>query len=93
VFDLMNQTPKTVSRQENDPIVTKLQHLLKGLDWVRDFKIRMREEGHILYGEAFIIARDTTDILPKIPRATDQACDLDWRIKDFVLAVVDELPE
>jgi len=93
VFDLMNQTPKTVGRQEDDPIVQKLQLLLRGLDWVRDFKIRMREEGHILYGEVFVIADDTTDLLSNIQRATNQAYDLDWRLKDFVLAVVDALPE
>ena len=93
VFDLMSQAPKTVSRQEPDPIMPKLQHLLKGLDWVRDVKIRLREEGHILYGEAFVIARDTTNLLSNIQHATDQAYGLDWRLKDFVLAVVDELPE
>jgi divalent metal cation (Fe/Co/Zn/Cd) transporter len=92
VADLMNQTPKTVSRQEDDPIVQQVQSLLRGLDWVRDFRLRMREEGHILYGEAFIIAHDTTDILAKLRQATAEAHRLDWRIKDFVLAVV-ELPD
>jgi divalent metal cation (Fe/Co/Zn/Cd) transporter len=93
VFDLMSQSPKTVSRQEDDPIVQKLRHLLMDLDWVRDCRIRLREEGHILYGEAFVIVRDTTGLLPNLQRATDQAYALDWRLKDFVLAVVDELPE
>jgi cation diffusion facilitator family transporter len=92
VFDLMNQTPKTVSRQDNDPIVEKVEGLLCGLDWVQEVKIRMREEGHILYGEAFIIARNTDNILAKLQQATTDTHQLDWRIKDFVLAVVDELP-
>jgi cation diffusion facilitator family transporter len=92
VFDLMNQTPKTVSRQDDDPIVEKVEGLLCGLDWVQEVKIRMREEGHILYGEAFIIARNTDNILAKLQQATTYTHQLDWRIKDFVLAVVDELP-
>jgi cation diffusion facilitator family transporter len=95
VFDLMNQTPKTVNRQDDDPLVQRVYDLLCGLDWVQAVKLRMREEGHILYGEAFIIARDTQDanLLAKLRQASAAAHGLDWRIKDVVLAVVEELPE
>jgi len=93
VCDLLNQTPKTVSRQDDDPLVARVETLLAGLDWVHEVKIRLREEGHILYGEAFIIARTTDDILAKLRQATAAVHGLDWRIKDFVLAVVDELPD
>lgn len=95
VFDLMNQTPKTVSRQDDDPLVQRVYDLLCGLDWVWAVKLRMREEGHILYGEAFLIARDThdADMLAKLRQASADAHSLDWRIKDVVLAVVEELPE
>lgn len=93
VCDLMSQTPKTVSRQEDDPLVQQVVHLLEGLAWVREVKIRMREEGHLLFGEAFVIARTTDDILAKLGQATAAVHGLDWRIKDFVLAVVTELPD
>jgi cation diffusion facilitator family transporter len=95
VFDLMNQTPKTVSRQDDDPLVQRVYDLLGGLDWVQAVKLRMREEGHILYGEAFIIARDAQDanLLAKLRQASAAAHGLNWRIKDVVLAVVEELPK
>jgi hypothetical protein len=69
--------------------------LLCGLDWVQAVKLRMREEGHILYGEAFIIARDAQDanLLAKLRQASAAAHGLDWRIKDVVLAVLEELLE
>jgi divalent metal cation (Fe/Co/Zn/Cd) transporter len=90
--DLLSQTPKTVSQQEDDPLVQQVEHLLRGLAWAKEVKIRMREEGHLLFGEAFIIARDPSDILAKLQQATAAVYLLDWRIRDFVLAVVDELP-
>jgi hypothetical protein len=66
--------------------------LLRGLAWVRDVRLRMREEGPILYGEAFLIACNTEDMLPRRWQPT-AVQGFHWRIKDFLLAVVDELPD
>lgn len=95
VFDLLSQTPKTVSRQDDDPLVQRVQDLLGSLDWVRAVRLRMREEGHVLYGEAFLIAHDAhaPDLPAKLRLAATQARRLDWRIQDVVLALVDELPD
>lgn len=93
VFDLMNQVPKTVSHQKEDPVLKQLERYFAELDWVADVRIRLREEGHIFYGEAFIITKDTSNILDKLKVTTAQALRLDWRLKDLVLAVVEKLPE
>jgi len=92
VADLLGQTPKTVDREDNDPLVRQVHDLLASLDWVQTTKVRLREEGHLLYGEGFLVARDKKDILTKLRQATDAVRGLDWRIKDLVLSVVDELP-
>lgn len=91
VADLLGQTPKTVDREHDDPLVGQVRDVLLGLDWVQAG--RLREEDHLLYGEGFLVARDKTEVLRKLQQATDAVRGLDWRIQDVVLRVVDELPD
>jgi len=95
VADLLSQRPKALGQgsDEEDPLVQQLCDLLTGLDWVRAARLRLRAEGHVLYGEAFIVPRTTENLLPHLQQATAAAHRLHWRIRDLVLTVVDELPE
>jgi cation diffusion facilitator family transporter len=90
-FDLMNETPKTVSHKEEDPVVQQIHNLLSGMNWIRQVRVRMREEGHIFYGEALIVPRDVSDIVSKLKEARKKVQETDWRIKDFVLGLVEKL--
>src|SRR4051812_30829304 len=90
-FDLMNEMPKTVSHQEEDPVTQQLHDLLSGMDWVKDVKIRLREEGHIFYGEALIIPEEGSDLIPKLNEARKKVYEVDWRIKDFILGIVEKV--
>ena len=52
--------------------------------------MRLREEGHVFYGEALIVPEDTPDIVTKIKEATKKVREVDWRIKNFILGIVDK---
>jgi len=90
-FDLMNERPTTVSHQEEDPVSKQVYDLLCGMDWIKEVDVRLREEGHVFYGEALIVPEDTPDIVNKIKEATKKVREVDWRIKDFVLGIVDKV--
>jgi len=90
-FDLMNETPKTVSHREEDPVTQQLHDLLAGLDWIKEVKVRLREEGRVFYGEALIVPKEVPDLVTKIKEATTKAYGVDWRIKDFVLGIVEKV--
>ncbi|GAA4455625.1 cation transporter [Nibrella saemangeumensis] len=92
VFDLMDEVPKTVDDQKTDPLVDQVQATLAGLPWVKDARIRLREEGHIYLGEGFVIARQEENLTQLIESASREVQKLDWRIQEFVIMPVQQLP-
>jgi cation diffusion facilitator family transporter len=93
VVDLMDQAPTTVDGDDADPLRDKLAAMLRDLDWVEDVDLRLREEGQVYFGEAYVVPSEETDIMQKIEDALKEALDLDWRIHDLALTPVRELPE
>ena len=67
--------------------------MLQDLDWVDEVEVRLREEGQVYFGEAFVVPSDEADIMEKIEDALKRARGLDWRIYDLALMPVRELPE
>jgi cation diffusion facilitator family transporter len=93
VVDLMDQAPTTVDGNDPDPLGDKLASMLRGLDWVEEVDLRLREEGQVYFGEALVVSSDETDIPDKVEDALERARGLDWRIHDLALTPVRELPE
>ena len=93
VFDLMDQHPVTVSRGDHDPAIARLQAYFDELAWVARAQLRLREEGDLLLGEAFVTPHDpdAPGLVRKAARAAGEARDLDWKI--YELTVVLEPPE
>jgi cation diffusion facilitator family transporter len=93
VADLMDQTPTTIDQDDVDPLRDKLASMLQELNWVDEAEVRLREEGQVYFGEAFVVPSDETNITQNIEDALRQAHDLNWRIYDLALTPVRELPE
>jgi len=53
----------------------------------------MREEGHVYYGEAFVVASDERNLPKKIEDAIEAMQQLDWRVYDLVITPVPRLEE
>ena len=82
VFDLMDEECTTVGEEKKDPLQTRLRRELKKLDWVKDASVRLREEGDVLTGEAYVVPHDEDNLLENLERADEQIRSLDWRIYD-----------
>ncbi|WP_210465936.1 cation transporter [Rufibacter roseolus] len=94
VFDLMDQIPKTVDDQETDPLLNQIEHKLKGQSWIKEHAFRMREEGHIYSGEAFLVPHDQNgQLTQQIEKLLQEVRDLDWRIQEFTIMPVRKLPQ
>jgi hypothetical protein len=65
---------------------------LRGFDWVEDAEVRMREEGHVFIGEAFVVPVDRDQLVERLSAAVD-ALALDWRVHELVIMPVARLPE
>lgn len=93
VTDLIDRRPKKTDQSDWEPLPQQVHDLLLGLDWVADAEVRMREEGHIFLGEAFVVPVDTDGLIERLSKAADQARALDWRVHELVIMPVARLPD
>lgn len=94
ISDLSDRRPEKADKSGFEPLPHQAAAYLRGLDWVQDAAVRLREEGHVLIGEAFVVPRaGTTDLLQRLERAAGETKGLDWRIHDLVLVPVTAIPK
>ncbi|QHT66739.1 cation diffusion facilitator family transporter [Rhodocytophaga rosea] len=93
VFDLMNQIPKTISKRKTDPLLEKIKEILSNQNWIQDFRFRLREEGHVCFGEGFIIPKEDKNLVDQINSLEEEIQKLDWRIQEFLITPVKQLPK
>jgi divalent metal cation (Fe/Co/Zn/Cd) transporter len=94
VADLSDRRPRKTDGSDWEELPDHVRQLLLDRDWVQDAHVRMREEGHIFLGEAFVVPRPgTTDLIARIERVADDAHALDWRVHELVVMPVAELPD
>lgn len=91
VFDLMNQVPKTADNSTPDPLLNKINETLHRELWIKESKIRVREEGHIYFGEAFVVPNTEKNLVANITTTTKKISSLSWLIYDFNIIPTDSL--
>lgn len=90
MFDLMDQRPtETIS---NKPLGLEdliAETLLREPD-ILDAASRLREEGHIVGGEIFVVlAPGQSNVARRVQEIAEQACALDWRLYDLIVMPVE----
>jgi cation diffusion facilitator family transporter len=93
VTNLMDEAPKLVDSSEVDPLPDRVRESLKQLPWIEDAQVRMREQGHVYFGEAFVVVSEEKNLTERLAHATQERAALDWRIHDFVIVLVPSLTD
>ncbi|MCW4386643.1 cation diffusion facilitator family transporter [Salinibacterium sp. SYSU T00001] len=94
VLDLMDERAKTFDDRRPHPVAGEVQDYLRGLAWVKDAGVRVRDEGHVFHVEAFIVPRfGRAPSLKHLSEAREACAAMDWRVQDIVLIPVDSLPD
>jgi divalent metal cation (Fe/Co/Zn/Cd) transporter len=88
IAQLMNKRPSDIETQEQDAAIDRLQQALQRLDWVAKARVRLREDGDVLTGEAFIEPHDDRDLLQRLAQAREVAKSVDWRLHDISMVPV-----
>jgi len=89
ILSLMDESPRTTDFNAADPTPARIVNYLKGLDWVKDVEVRLREEGHVFFGNAMVVPSDRRGLTGKLRKAVEGVKGLDWRIYDFSIMPVD----
>ena len=88
---LMGEAPQELSYGATIGIVPELEDCLRGQEWVEDARVRLREEGRVFFGEAFVVPRDDRVDVEDVTAATRELYAQDWRIQDIVITLVPDL--
>jgi cation diffusion facilitator family transporter len=91
VGQLMNKRPSDVASKEKDPVLDRVEEALRGLPWLRDVRVRLREDSDVLSGEVFIVPRDDEQVIERVEEATRVATAVDWRLHDLSVVPVRSL--
>jgi cation diffusion facilitator family transporter len=88
IRDLMDERPTKVGDGDPDDFPERVRAALRALDWVEDADVRLREEGHLLTGEAFVVPRGEERLVERLDAAGRALRELDWRLYDVSLVPV-----
>lgn len=91
VSDLLDHIPTSISHEGRSEIVQRVRGSLKELDWVRDADVRLREEGDLVVGEAYVVPINDENLIGRGKQARDAAENCDWRVYDVVITMTDNL--
>ncbi|WP_243229704.1 cation diffusion facilitator family transporter [Microbacterium sp. CIAB417] len=93
VADLMDQRARTYDDEEPHPLGREVTEYLRGLPWVDEAAVRMRDEGQVFHIEAFVTTRRSRVPLRWLTEASAGIAALDWKVQDVVVIPVEELPD
>lgn len=95
VGDIMDRRPRTVDHAHDIELAESMEKKLRQLAWVRAAKVRLRENGHVFFGEIAIQPADEAAPLQRIEEAEQAVYSLDWRIRHVAVTLVtaDQLNE
>lgn len=88
VGDLMNRRPRYTAKPRAEDIEETLEEKLLSMSWIKEAAVRLREEGHIFLGEAFVVPTDDVDLTARLNVAAEALQDSDWRIHQVVVTAV-----
>jgi divalent metal cation (Fe/Co/Zn/Cd) transporter len=94
ITDLMDTRATTFDDAEPHPLIEKVDSVLQNLRWVKEAGSRVRDQGHVLHVESFVVPKHGwAPSLRRLEQARDRCIALDWKIQDIVVVPVAELPE
>lgn len=95
VTDLIDETPKrTTDRSQLEPLPGELARYVERLDWVEKAEVRMREEGHVFFGEIFVVPRSpcalsAEELSARIGDLAKRAKAFNWRVHDVTVMPIE----
>jgi cation diffusion facilitator family transporter len=92
--DLMDERPKTYDEEHPHPVVEQIRQELSGIAWIEASAVRMREHGHLITGDVWVVpVGNEAGLAERLESLGDRLNAVDWRVHDVVLAPVTSLED
>ena len=88
---LMDQRPTEVESEAPLDLADRMREAVRRRPDVVDADVRLREEGHVVSGEVFVVLSDGCDVTRTAAEIAEDASALDWRIYNVVVMPAETL--
>jgi cation diffusion facilitator family transporter len=93
ILDLTDVRATTFDNKEPHPVIENVEDYLRGLDWVAEAGVRVRDEGHVFHVECFVVPKAGSEpSVDQLDAARRGCAGLDWKLHDLVIIPVPRLP-
>ncbi len=94
VGDLMDRRPMRYDHTKPLDLDDRVRAHVERLPWVAGAQVRLREQGHIVTGQVYVVPRpDAPDLPVRVDEAMREIDDLDWRLHEVDVIVTRDLAE
>ncbi|KJQ53345.1 cation transporter [Microbacterium sp. SA39] len=93
IVDLMDQRARTYDSKKAHPLAAEIVAYLRGLPWVSDAAVRMRDQGQVFHIEAFVVPRRRKVTVHELTDTAEGVARLDWKVQDVVIVPSERLPD
>ena len=91
VADLMDEAPTRIGGVEMDDLPERVRRAAEAMPWVERAAVRLREHGHVIMGEVFLVPRPVPALVASIENAAVELATVDWRIYTLTIMPVSAL--
>lgn len=93
VRGLTDARARTYDDEEPHPLILEVERVARDAPWVVDAVGRLRDEGHVFHVEMFVVPEPGTELTGMMCEDLRRMlCDVDWKIRDVVIAPVSFVP-
>ena len=85
--DLADSAPTHIN-ERIEALPDRIAARLHALPWIMEAEVRLREEGHLLFGEASILAHSDDGLRRNVAEVVAMVRKMDWRIRSFSVTVM-----
>lgn len=89
MIDLMDSRPTSAASGKPLELEQRIEQTLRDQSDIADVSVRLREDGHVISGEIFVMPNTAVLSGTRSRALSDLACDLDWRLHNLVVMPVD----
>jgi cation diffusion facilitator family transporter len=97
IGDMMDESPTKLGERALEPLPMRLRAEVRQLPWVKDAAVRLREHGHTVTGEVFVVPRhdglSAAQLLAEAERTAARLQRADWRLHGLMVIPVRALEE